>query len=214
MVNFIEKIKSIKRRRFLFIIPAILLTLDITLQDVRFDLYQGIMATLTGMITVYNFPFIISGMHSKPKYIEDIISEYELTEDRRHYYKRIFEYVIGLLSSILLGGLVYNTLRTNNEVTGWLNLAGIIGGVISIYGKFLKFSGKAFLSCLDKMKQRKERTQSIDRTEIAMKDIQRIQIEDDKSTSQSQTNQQAPDYLIKTQLSKHSLGSGRGRSNT
>ena len=185
-------------------------TLDITLEDIRFDLYQATLAFTTGIITVYNFPFVISGMHSKPKYIEDIISEYELTEDKQHYYKRIFEYVIGLLSSVLLGGLVYNTLRTNNEITGWLNLAGIIGGVMSMYGKFLKFSGKAFLSCLDKLKKRKERTISLDRTEIAMKDMIRISVDDNKESPQEPSP--PPDHLIKSQLSKKSFS--RDRSNT
>ncbi len=112
-----------KKRRVLFIIPIILISLDVTVEDVRIDLYQGISATVTSLIFVYNFPFIISGMHSKPKYIEDIISEYELTTERKDYYKRIFEYVIGAFSSLLLGGLVYNTFNTNNEVTSWMNLA-------------------------------------------------------------------------------------------
>lgn len=197
-----------KKRRLLLIIPIVLFTLDVTVEDVRFDLYQGISTAVTGIIVVYNIPSLISAAHSKPKYIEDIIFEYELTDEKRQKYKRIFEYVIGTLSSILLGGLVYNTLRTNNEIIGWMNLAGITGGILSIYGKFLKFAGKAFLSCLDKMKQHKESKSTTNPTEIAMKDITRISI-----TPDAKPPSLPPDHLIKTQLSKHSLGS-RARSNT
>ena len=197
-----------KKRRLLFIIPLILFTLDATVEDVRFDLYQGAATAVTGVIVVINMPFIISGMHSKPKYIEDIILDYELTDANKDKYKLIFEYVIGTLSSILLGGLVYNTLRTNNEIEGWINLAGITGGILSMYGKFLKFAGKAFLSCLEKLKKRQESKSSTNRTEIAMRDITRITI-----NSESLPQLLPPDHLIKSQLSKKSL-TGRGRSNT
>lgn len=196
-----------KKRRLLFLIPIILVTLDLTLEDVRFDLYQGTATAVTGIIIVINAPFVISGMHSKPKYIEDIILEYELTDDNKVKYKRIFEYVIGTLSSILLGGLVYNTLRTNNEIEGWFNLAGVAGGVFSMYGKFLKFSGKLFLSCLDKIKKRRESKSSTDRTEIAMKDMTRITFNSDPLPPLP------PDHLIKSQLSMKAVA-GRGRSNT
>lgn len=197
-----------KKRRLLFIIPITLFTLDAILDDLQFDLYQGMATTITCIITVYNVPFIISGMHSKPKYIEDIVLEYELTDEKREKYKRIFEYVIGTLSSILLGGLVYNTLRTNNEITGVMNLAGITGGVLSIYGKFLKFSGKMFLTCLDRIKKQQEKETTTDRTKIAMKDMTRISI----PISSSNHKSKPPDHLIKKQISRHSIS--RARSNT
>lgn len=202
--NILIKIKGIKKRRYLFVIPLVLFTLDATLEELHFDLYQGLATMITGMIIVYNFPFIISGMHSRPKYIEDIVAEYELTDDARQYYKRIFEYVIGTISSLLLGGLVYNTLRTNNEIIGWMNLAGIIGGVISIYGKFLRFSGKGFISCLDRIKTSREKTSSQNSTDIAMRNVERI-----VSASDMEGGKLPPDHLIKSQLSGK-----RSRSNT
>lgn len=206
---FKDKDGKFMTRRLLFIIPIVLFTLDGTTEDVRFDWYQGLAAAVTAYIIVYNFPFIISGMHSKPKYIEDIISEYELTDKKKNYYKQIFEYAVGALSSIVLGGLVYNTLSSNNEITGWLNLAGIIGGIASLYGKFLKFAGKTFLSVLDYLKRRKERNISTNQTDIAMKDITRV-----ASASDLEEGKLAPDHLIKSQLSNKSLKAGRSRSNT
>lgn len=203
-----DKEGNFKKRRLLFLIPIILFTLDGTTEDVRYDWYQGLSTAVTAYIIVYNFPFIISGMHSKPKYIEDIISEYELTDKNKNHYKRIFEYAVGALSSLVLGGLIYNTLNSNNEITGWLNLAGIVGGVASLYGKFLKFAGKAFLSVLDYLKRKKERNISTNQTDIAMKDISRV-----ASASDLEEGKLAPDHLIKSQLSKKSLGS-RPRSNT
>lgn len=202
-----------KKRRLLLLIPVILFTLDATVDEIRIDLYQGIATAVTGIIAVYNVPFIISAAHSKPKYIEDIILEYELTDEKRDKYKRVFEYVIGTLSSLLLGGLVYNTLRTNNEITSWMNLAGIAGGILSMYGKFLKFAGKIFLSCLDKLKQRKERNSTTNRTEIAMQDITRITFTPTSTETKASPATLPPDHFIKSQLSKHSI-STRERSNT
>lgn len=200
-----------KKRRLLLILPVILFTLDATIEDIRIDLYQGIATAVTGMTIVYNIPFIISAAHSKPKYIEDIILEYELTDDKKERYKRVFEYVIGTLSSLLLGGLVYNTLKTNNEITGWMNLAGIAGGILSMYGKFLKFAGKAFLSCLDKLKQRKERNSTTNQTEIAMQDISRITVS--PATKTQTPASLPPDHFIKSQLRKQTIAT-RARSNT
>ena len=197
-----------KKRRLLLILPLILFIIDATVDEVRFDLYQGLATTVTGFVIVYNVPFIISAAHSKPKYIEDIVLEYELTDDKRQKYKRIFEYVIGFFSSVLLGGLVYNTLRTNNEIIGWMNLVGITGGILSMYGKFLKFAGKAFLSCLDRIKKQKETKSTTNSTEIAMQDITRISI-----NPETRDNKRAPDYLIKSQITNKSIAS-RDRSNT
>ncbi len=79
--------------------------------------------------------------------------------------------------------------------------------VLSIYGKFLKFAGKGFLGCLDRLKRKREMTQSTNQTEIAMKDITRVSSKTDLDEAKF-----APDYIIKTQLSRGSFS--RDRSNT
>ena len=121
---------------------------------------------------LHKIPFVARMMHARPTYLDDIeepFSESESSVERemRMRYRRAFNNTVILSTSLTLGVVVeYGLFRLHDSHLEILELAGVIGGLISLFGDAHTLIGKAMIALLHFQRERFKKAQAKRRREI------------------------------------------------
>ena len=146
-------------RRLLLIIPILSVLWWSFYKPARNLWYMAPVALICGFSILYNIPWLVTFLHMKPFYIEDL----EMVDinnkdevDNRYKFQNWFTITITLLQSvafcIVLDYLVYNLNSSDLKLTDTISF---IGGCITLYISIQDKIGKLLLACF-MMKKNKE----------------------------------------------------------
>lgn len=103
---------------------------------------------------LYNVPSAARVMHTRPTYLEDVecpFDEHESAEERemRHGFRNAFNHVVIVTTSVSLGAVVeYGLYRFHDSHLELLELAGVVGGLISLFSDIHVTIGKVLIMVL------------------------------------------------------------------
>jgi len=104
-----------------------------------------ILAVVSSYIFLQNFPTMSRFVHSRKRTFEDLVVQGE-PEDKDKF-QSAFIHKVNILLSFFVAALVYYAkYRIEHTSLGWMEILGVIGGLISLYGRFHKSFGYILLT--------------------------------------------------------------------
>ena len=98
--------------------------------------------TILSLLVCFRFPKIVQSLHSKPVYYEDLEDKFSLDSSIRNRYQRIFTIIQTIFLAISLGIVADFVIYKSQEVNNYIELLGIIGGLLSILNDIMVQFGK------------------------------------------------------------------------
>ena len=144
-------------KRIALIIPIACIILFIFEKSVRQMWYSIPLALISSFIIFSNIPKLVTIIHEKPTYVEDLEDDEALSEIEKYELQGYFTFVNTVLFSItacIVTEYIFKNLK--NAEQEWQKTAALIGGSISFYGKISSFIGKFSLFVFMKIKNKKQ----------------------------------------------------------
>ena len=139
--------------------------------DLQTQWYVAFVAMSGCASTLHAFPSMARAVFRRPTYLEDIErpwpreSAYE--RELRHRFQLIFNNVMIATTSLTLGIIVeYAVYRYHSTTLNNLELLGVTGGLISIFGDVHTVIGKIIISVLDAIRKSHEKRRRVRQKQI------------------------------------------------
>ena len=117
--------------------------------ELREAFYISSYITILSLLVCFRFPGIVQSLHSKPVYYEDLEDKFSLDSTVRNRYQRIFTIIQTIFLAISLGIVADFVIYKSHEVNNYIELLGIIGGLLSILNDIMVQFGKFILGMLE-----------------------------------------------------------------
>lgn len=112
----------------------------------------------TGIATyalLLNFPSIVSSVHSRPLYYGDLIDDKYVDPTVRRRFQYLFIFILQITLTLISSGLIYYYYDAMHESRlSNIEMAGVVGGFVSLLLKIENVIGKVSLSLLNFWKSR------------------------------------------------------------
>ena len=147
-------------------------------EETRDFIYMPFIVTPCFFVLFWNFPKIVYYTNSKPLFYEDLfidekkIPNYEISISLKQKFNKIFEWSLIITTSLLTGALsdywLYKTANLNSPI----ELAGVTGGIITLFRNINDIIGKIIMKFL--RKQIKKETHQPTSQEVNLETKQKI----------------------------------------
>ena len=117
--------------------------------ELRGAFYISSYMTILSLLVCFRFPGIVQSLHSKPVYYEDLEDKFSLDTEVRNRYQRIFTIIQTIFLAISLGIVTDFILYKSHLVGNYIELLGIIGGLLSLLNDVMVQFGKFVLGILE-----------------------------------------------------------------
>ena len=154
---YIEISKKNKKKQFCLFVPlAIVVLFILYYQELMNTWYVSAGSLIGSWVVFWNYPQIGIFLQHKPIYIQDLVinnSSLDIRYKFINYYSYITNFFLALLVMCVADYALFKSDHEERPRSA-LEVAGIIGGLFSIYFKFQSVIGKLVLTICYKLKQR------------------------------------------------------------
>ena len=163
--NFLHKYHSIINHKTILLPISIILPLLNFLHVFNNFIYLFLSTSISLLILTWNFPYLSHVSYNKPIYYDDLIKNDLLNNDEKNNiiynleisnkFRHKFIFFQQIIFSFTVAIMVeYISIRYSDFNLLTTEFLGILGGLLSLYLKIIKITGKVILIILYKLKKR------------------------------------------------------------
>ena len=124
------------RRWFL---PTVGVCALLIFKEVRNFLYLPLVLIYCTFVLFWNFPDVLYFANSKPLFVEDLfidpskLPNYDMSKTIKSRFTSILNWTLITTNSLVVGALADFWLYKTSEMTSWIELLGVTGGILKIF---------------------------------------------------------------------------------
>lgn len=149
-----QGIRNIPIKRYF--LPLLLVWGLLVFPEVRDIVYLPLLVFFGSFILFWNFPLVIYCTNSKPVYFEDLfidktkIPRYEIAKHIKNKFERLFKWTLIISNALLLSALSEYWLYKITDMSNYMEVLGISGGVFKIFQLINIIIGKLLIFTMEK----------------------------------------------------------------
>jgi hypothetical protein len=143
-------------KRLLLAIPVAFVATASSVKDLAYITWFAATGTsISCVIILWNFPVLTKIMHLKPTYFEDLEDDRQVDSKTKTRFQNYFTLISTVFLSCVVGTMAFYTSdRIHDTPLTPVELVGMLGGGISLYGKCQDKIGRILLASLTWVKNR------------------------------------------------------------